>query len=362
MGEIKIALVGFRLSGGGSDRVMANLSNFFHKKGLQIHIIILHDELGYNYSGTVFNLGRLKSKTNSIFNKIKRFYYFNKYVKQHQFDFIIDFRFRINLIQEILINKYIYKTKTIYTIHSSKIDVYMPNLSYLTRFIYGNCYKIVTITKSMQNLVEKKHNLKNIINIYNPIDVDFINKNKNEKIDIDFKFIIGVGQYDNNVKQFDKLIEAYAKSNLQFENIALVILGIGKLENYLKKITKDFKVEHLVHFLGFKSNPYKYISKAKYFVLSSHSEGLPMVVLEALSCGTPVVAFDCPTGPKEIIMHKENGLLIEHQNINELIEAMNIMVTDEDLYSKCKQNAIKSVEKFSLDVIGNQWLELMDYN
>ena len=68
----KIALVGFRLSRGGSERVMANLSNFFDKKKIEVHIIIFHNELGYTHSGIVFNLGKLKTEKNSIFNKIRK--------------------------------------------------------------------------------------------------------------------------------------------------------------------------------------------------------------------------------------------------------------------------------------------------
>ena len=98
----RIALVGFRLGGGGSGRVIANLSKFLSKSGLEVHIIIFHDELGYDYSGTLFNLGAYKSSANSIFNKIKRLFKLKKYVERHQFDFIIDFRFRKRILQELI--------------------------------------------------------------------------------------------------------------------------------------------------------------------------------------------------------------------------------------------------------------------
>tara|TARA_R110000868_G_scaffold341794_3_gene602619 strand:+ start:4283 stop:5374 length:1092 start_codon:yes stop_codon:yes gene_type:complete len=358
----KIALIGYRLNKGGAERVMATLSNFFFEKGFEVHIIIFHDELGYAYSGTVFNLGKFKTKTNSIINKIKRFYYFNKYMKQFEFDFIIDFRFRINIIQEILINKYIYKAKTIYTIHSSKIDNYLPRATSLTRFIYGHTYAMVSISKTMKKLVEETHQLKNVKTIYNAVDVTLIKSKAVELINLNFDFIIGVGQYDTNVKQFDKLIKAYAKSELPQKNIALVILGDGKLRNSLLNIINDYKINHLVHLLGFVCNPYKYISKSKYFVLTSKFEGFPMVLIEALACETPVIAFDCPTGPKEIIQQEINGLLIEDQNMDKLIQAMNVMLSNDVLYSRCKMNAKISIDKFSLSVIGGQWLDLMSYN
>lgn len=362
MSQRKIALVGFRLNKGGAERVMADLSNYFYKKGIEVHIIIFHNDLGYEYSGTIYNLGELKSNNNTIFNKIKRFYYFNKYIKLHQFDFIIDFRFRVNIIQELLISKFIYNVKTIYTVHSSKIQFYMPESTLLTKLTYGGSYRVISLTRTMEALIQKKYQLKNVMTIYNPINIFQIRKKANDKIILDFDYIIGVGHLNTNQKQFDKLIYAYSKSILPKKNIALVILGEGINKEGLIKEAQKNDVTSMVHFLGFKNNPYKYISKAKFFVMSSLHEGMPIVLLESLACSTPIISFDCPTGPREIITHKENGLLVENQNINKLIDSMNLFVNNDELYAYCKKQALSSVDKFSIERIGEQWLNLMNNN
>lgn len=158
MSKKKIALVGFHLYGGGGARVMANLSNYFHDQNIEVHNIIFHDELGFEYSGKLFNLGKLKSKQNTILNKIKRFVAFRKYIKQHDFDFIIDFRFRIRILQEYLISRFIYKRqKTIYTIHSSKLEVYLPKSMFWTNIIYCNAYKVLSLTKEMEQNINIKY-------------------------------------------------------------------------------------------------------------------------------------------------------------------------------------------------------------
>jgi len=361
MSRPKIALVGYRLNRGGAERVMANLSNYFHDNGIEVHNIIVLDDIKYPHSGTVFNLGKLKNKQNGFFNKIKRLAAIKKYLNQHDFDFIIDFRFRIKPLQELIISRWVYNAETIFTVHSSKIDSYMPNFSPLTRVMYGNVFKNVAITKTMQQLIEKKHHLKNVSTIYNSIDIDNIIAKSQEEVELDFEYIIGVGQFDTNVKQFDKLIEAYANSRLPKREVALVILGEGKLKQYLQSVAKSFNIESLVHFLGFKNNPFKYIKNAKFFVLSSELEGLPMVILESLACNTPVVSFNCPTGPEEVITHGKNGLLIDHQNIKALTEGINTMMFDDKLYETCMKNTFKTAQKFSVETIGKQWLDLMNY-
>lgn len=362
MDRKKIALVGFRLNKGGAERVMATLSNFFDSKGFDVYIIIVLDDIKYIHSGTVINLGKLKGKTNGLFNKIQRFYHFNKCMKQNDFNFIIDFRFRRKIIQEFLIAKFVYRAKTMFTVHHSKIHEYMPNFSPLTRVMYSNSYAIVSIAKTMEYKIRAKHKLKNVITIYNPLDIPLILEKAKEEVGLEFEYIIGAGHFDTNIKQFDILIKAYAQSVLPQKEVHLVILGVGKLKEHLLAIANSLNIKDYVHLLGFKNNPFKYMRRAKYFVLSSKIEGFPMVVLEALACSTPVVAFDCHTGPNEMIKNNKNGLLIEDQNFDKLIEGMNTFVNDEELYVNCKSNALTSVKRFSIDVLGNQWLDLMNKN
>lgn len=359
--KYKIALIGYRLSGGGSDKVMANLSIFFAKNNIDVHIIIVLDEVSYPYSGKLINLGLLKNKTNGIFNKIKRLISLRKYLNENEFDFIIDFRFRTKIFQELVLARYIYNAKTIFTVHSFLIDHYMPNASWLTRLMYNHCYANVAITNQMEELIVKKHQLNNVITISNPVNLVEIYEKSNELIDLDFEYIIAIGQYENNIKQFDKLILAYVDSGLWNKKIHLVIVGEGNAA-MLKKVVELCNVIDFVHFLGYQNNPFKYLKKSKFLVLSSKNEGLPNVILESLACGIPVVSFDCPCGPGTIIKDKVNGILVEDQNLDKLSEAMNVFVNDEKLYQYCKQNAKESVAPFSLDTIGKQWLDLMHIN
>lgn len=357
----KIALVGYRLSGGGSDKVLATLSVFFEKNGIEVHNIIVIDEVSYPYSGKLVNLGLLKNKNNGIFNKFKRLVSLRKYLNDNEFDFIIDFRFRRKVIQELIIARLLYKTKTIFTVHSFLIDHYMPNNSWLTRLMYNHCYANVAITNEMEELIVKKHQLKNVMTIPNPVNLEEIDQRRNDSIEFDFEYIIAIGQYENNIKQFDKLIISYANSVLMEKKIHLLILGKGNSED-LQKVAKKLNVFDFVHFMGYQNNPFKYLEKALFLVLSSKNEGLPNVILEALACGIPVVAFDCPCGPKQTISNFKNGILVENQNLEKLTEAMNILVEDKKMYQFCKENAKESVSPFLLDTIGKQWLDLMQIN
>jgi len=360
--KIKIALIGYRLGIGGAEKVMANLSVFFEKQGIEVHNIIVLDVVSYTFSGKLVNLGTMKNKSNGVFNKLNRLFFLKNYLNENNFDFIIDFRFRNKSIQELLISKLLYKSKTIFTVHSYLIDHYMPNWSFLTRFMYQDCYKIVTITNKSKELIEFKHHLKNVQTIYNPIDIDEIHSKYSEIIALNFDYIIGIGQMETNIKQFDKLIEAYSNSILPNQNIHLVLLGVGERISILKALAKQKNIEGKVHFLGYQNNPYKYLKKAKFFVLSSLNEGMPNVILEAFACETPVVSFDCLSGPSEMILDKQNGLLVENQNVQKLTEAMNLFIEDEKLYTICKENALQSVRSFSIENIGKQWLDLMQIN
>ncbi|MNK41044.1 4-alpha-N-acetylgalactosaminyltransferase [compost metagenome] len=235
----------------------------------------------------------------------------------------------------------------------------MPKQSWLTRFIYGKSYGIVAINEKMKAYIEQRHGLKNVVNIYNPTNSEYIQERLQENNpEIEYTYILAVGRIDE-VKQFDKLIKAYADSVLPGNNIKLMILGEGNKKNELKRYADNLNLSDKVVFMGFQENPYVYMKKALFVVLSSKFEGTPNVILESLACGTPVVSFDCFTGPSEIINDRENGLLIENQNIEKLTEGINLMFRDKKLYDHCKENATESIEKFSLETIGKQWLQYL---
>lgn len=356
--RIKICLVGDMLSGGGAERVMADLSNYFHRQGIEVHLVIIQDHVTYPYSGELLNLG-LSHRPGSI-NKIKRFIKLSSYFRKHRFDFVIDFRYKNSYLQEWITNELLYeRDKVVFTIHSSILRYYIPDNSILARMVFRKAYGIITVSDKIKDAIIKRRIPQDIKRIYNPVDIVWINKCLETKLNLGYSYVLGVGSMEGDIKQFDRLIETYAASSLPSIGIKLVILGEGKLLREYFSLAEKLGVANMVVFPGFKSNPYIYMKKALFFIFCSRREGLGMVLIEALACGTPVISFDCDAGPSEIIQNEHNGLLVEDQNFDELKAAIERMTEDTALYNKCKANAVKSIEKFRFETIGQQWMDYL---
>lgn len=353
--QYKIALVGFRLNGGGAEKQMANLSLFLSSIGVDVHIITVINDMGYEYAGKVFHT-RDYEFSNNIFGRITRFWSMYKYFKKENFDYIIDFRFRNKFIQELLIRHFVYKnTPIIYRIESYLIDHYLPQNKFLANLIYKNTFKVVCVSKKIENLITKKYNLKNTTTIYNSLHVkpNLIDT----KIEFNEPYILAVGAMDNSLKQFDHLLKAYAKINPS--PMPLYIIGTGILKTDYEKLALQLGLEKQVKFLGFKNNVHDYMKKATFLIMSSKNEGFGNVLIESLACETPVISYDCDSGPSEIIINEHNGLLVKNQSIDGLAVAINRMLNDHELYAFCKSNAKSSIEKFELHKIGQEWIKIM---
>jgi len=357
--QYRICIVSDQLATGGAERCAALLSVFFEKNYCKVHHIVVVDKIEYEFAGELLNLGKLKNKSNSLLNRLKRFWVLKQFFQKNNFDFIIDFRVKRYSLQEYIIAKYIFNSPLIVTVHSFMTNLYFPKNKFLANSIYSHSYKIIAVSNAIKEKINSEFNYSNFQTIYNPIDFDFIQSKTKEDLALNFKYILGVGRMQDSVKQFDILINCYAASNLPKQNIKLVLLGEGLIQNDLKNQVAKLQLEDFILFEGKVANPYQYYKKALYTVLSSKNEGFPTVLLESLACETPVVAFNCFSGPSEIIQNQENGLLVENQNQEKLILAMNEMVSNEKLYYHCKQNSKQSVQRFSIETIGKEWLELM---
>ena len=352
----KIAIFCPSLSDGGVQRVASLLSKIYFESGYDVYVITVYDKIKYSYSGTYFTLHFDNFSVLNLFKNIKSFLSLRNYMKNNNFDLIIDFRARMRLIPELLIYLFaIPLNRTIFTFHMPKINHYIPEPIFISRYLYNYAFANVAVSKSISELLDV-NKIRNTSVIYNPIDYDLILSKSMEKINFSFNYIVGSGRMNDNTKQFDQLISAYCKSNLPNENVHLILLGDGKLKSKLRaNIQNEFKTK--IHFMGFVKNPFKYYSNARFFVLSSKNEGFPMVLIEALACSTPVISYDCPTGPSEIIRNNHNGILVKPNLVTKLTEAINKMFLEKEFYEKCKKNAKPSVNHLRFGIIKNKWLD-----
>jgi glycosyltransferase involved in cell wall biosynthesis len=105
-----------------------------------------------------------------------------------------------------------------------------------------------------------------------------------------------------------------------------------------------------VHFMGYRNNPHALVARARLQVLSSRYEGMPMVLLEALALGKPVVASDCPTGPREILGDGRFGLLVPVESVDELANALRRVLTDDTLCADMQARALERAEEYGIAV------------
>ncbi len=356
----KICIVTLSLAKGGAERSSALLSKMLNDLGYEIHIVTILPDIDYNFSGTLFNLGKLKNKKNTFFNRIKRLIIFKNYLKKQKFDVIVDSRVRTKVFLEFITTKFIYKVPTIYMIHNFETSKVFTKYNWLNTYLYKNEI-MAAVSKAAKEKFQNMFNLNQIHTIYNGFDFNDINKNTNDNnIEAPKDYIIFYGRIDDAHKNLKLLIDAYKVSKLQQEQIKLLILGDGLDYNEIFNYVKQRKLSEHIIFKEFTVNPYPYVKKARFMMLSSRFEGFPMVIPEALSLGIPVISVDCQSGPNEVIKNGYNGLLVENYNEIALAEAMNSFIFDDNLYEDCKKNTKQSVKKFSKQFIAKDWEKLLN--
>ena len=150
-------------------------------------------------------------------------------------------------------------------------------------------------------------------------------------------------------KGFDDLINAFNLVKLENKNIKLLILGDGSMRLKLKQQISELNLENYVKLLGFKNDPIRYFSLSDIFVLSSHVEGMPNVLIEAMMAGCTPVSTECPTGPKEIISENENGYLAKVKDSRSIANAI-IKALDKPIEKNKLKDAVKQFhEKIILE-------------
>ena len=124
-------------------------------------------------------------------------------------------------------------------------------------------------------------------------------------------------------------------------------------------MVKKFYLENQVDFLGWTNEIDAVLQTQSIYVLSSRREGFPCSLIEAMSQGCACVAYDCKTGPNEIITDGKSGLLARDGDVDDLAEKLRLLIEDEKLRQKLSENAVEEVKRFDKELIMKQWDELI---
>jgi glycosyltransferase involved in cell wall biosynthesis len=232
----------------------------------------------------------------------------------------------------------------------------------LMKSFYPRAEAIVTISKGSKRdllklipLPEEKVHV-----IYNPVDVGAIRAVVGGAVAFEQSggpVIVAVGRL-TAAKDYPTLLRAF-RAVANASGAHLTILGEGEERQALERLSRDLGLEDRVTFMGFVPDPWRWVSRAEMLVLSSAWEGFGNVILEAMACGTPVVATDCPSGPGEIITDGESGLLVPVGDHVRLAEAVMRLLGDRDLREKLARGGTRRVEDFRVQKVTLEYESLM---
>lgn len=255
------------------------------------------------------------------------------------------------------------KWKTIREFHYEKLYRLRNSYSWLSKVIARliNIYDYEYKIKQYDSIVvltneDKINNWKNkkAIVIPNPVNISI---NGNAKLQE--KKIISVGRLVNQ-KNFFSLIRAFRLVVSKHPDWELDIYGEGILKEQLNEEIRINKLEDNVFLLGYHSNIKERMLDYSLFVLSSKFEGMPNVILEAMSCGLPIISYDCPCGPRDLICNNETGFLIPLNDEEMLANKICDLIENVDKRKSMGKNAREQIEQFSLENIVDEWVFLFN--
>ena len=340
---------------GGTERMTATIANSLSEKGYDIGIICLHrgenSFFKIEEKVSLYYINKA-SKTNIYLGYIHDVYKLHQILKKEKPNFLVDVCSAMSLIS--LPASALLTTKIITWEHFNASVNWNPITSPLARKLASlYSYKIVTLTETDKIVFEQKYNAKNVLCIKNPVTIKV-----EEPSPLLEKTVLAIGRIEEQ-KGFDMLIDIWEKSYSKSNGWVLKIVGTGSLQSSIEEqitrlgLNNTVKIEPPTH------DVVALYRDASVYAMSSRFEGLPLVLIEAMSMGLPIVSFDCETGPRDIVKNNITGFLVEPNNVEIFAQKLDLITENRDLLCEYSRNSILYSKDFSLEPILQEWLDLL---
>jgi len=351
------------LNGGGAERVISNLGNYFYNRGFDVTMVCLNDaKPAYFLEEGIKVISLIDKERNEHFfyrlwyggvTFFKLLYLLIKEKPSCVVSFMTSANLWIGLTCNILNTPYLVSERITPDYTVNQFNYF---LRWLSAAVYSKSKAIVVPSRGMIDGFKKNKSFSGLSNfevINNPVS-QFIPA-RLERV-YPRKFILSVGRLDRQ-KGFDLLIQAFSK--LQIADLDLLISGEGDERVNLENQIKELNLNDRVKLIGYQKNLQDYYRQAELFVLSSRNEGYPNVLVEAMSLGCACVATDCEFGPSDIIENEMNGLLVKANSTKYLYEAIKRTMSDPVLKIKMSVNAQLINQTNSLENTFAKWEKLI---
>jgi len=348
------------LGGGGAQGVFLTVMDYYANLGYEINAVIstMSNDVHSNELNKSIRITNLDA--NSSRDSLPKII---RYIKNSKIE--LAFAFSPELAVNVIIGRVISGKK--FPIIARCINTLSYEYSHaeglFRRYVTNNLVKIYYHKAEMvvaqaermrQDLIDNYHFSANqVVTINNPLGDKFSKEIGNIAINKRENYILYVGRYEKQ-KGLNMLLSAF--SNIQDNIVNLLLIGRGSQEKELKEVINQLGLAKRVKILPFSMNIEEYYKKARLTVMSSYFEGFPNVLSESIACGTPVVSFDLPSGPSDIVINGENGFLANYLDVDDLTHKIDCALEKDWNYMSIKNTA----ERFKKDRILPMYRDLIE--
>lgn len=351
---MKIAFVYGSLTGGGAERVIANLANRLSENYDVSIIIFSKEESVYKLSDKVKLICSPKIQTGrSMLEKINGFLYRNKFLSENikKFDCIISFDTFLAVFCKFAGHK-------IKVIGSERTNPFLTKSlkeKLAIKFSYildGFVFQTEGASKCYPDAIQEKACI---------IPNAFWGNNLIMPKYADRENVICASGRITEVKRYDLIVKAFNIVVKKYPEYILKIYGVGDRETEIQEMIEKLQLSKKVLLMGWCKDIISELLKNKIFILASDYEGMPNGLIEAMACGCACVSRDCKFGPDEIIDNENDGILVKTDTENELANALLRVIENETLAEKLSANAHEKIKnEFNEEVMINKFSEYID--
>jgi GalNAc-alpha-(1->4)-GalNAc-alpha-(1->3)-diNAcBac-PP-undecaprenol alpha-1,4-N-acetyl-D-galactosaminyltransferase len=357
---MKVTLVIYALEGGGAERVMSIVANYWATHGWDVTLIVLADRTKpafYQLEPQIElkQLGIIGDSPNGLTllrTGWQRIHVLRSAIVASQPDVVISFLNTVNVL--VLLALWNLKIPTIVSEHIYPAFTDANKIwQFLMKWTYRYADRVTLLTQNALPFYPAAWGYRSIV-IPNPVLTPAPDVSTAQLLST--PSIIAMGRLHPQ-KGFDLLLAAFAQIQAKYPDWHLTILGEGAMRQELEQLRAQLGSIDRVHLPGAVKNVNAYLRQADLFVLPSRFEGFPMAVCEAMACGLPVLATDCRSGPRDIIRDGIDGMLVPVENVDALAVALDALIADPLKRQQLGQAAPQVLERFGLERVMGMWTD-----